>query len=33
MVGLGASVLDEVDEPGGHLVTLADPEGDELCVG
>lgn len=32
LVELGASVLYEVDEPGGHFVTLADPEGNELCV-
>ena len=29
---LGATVLYEVDEPGGHHVTMADPEGNEFCV-
>ncbi len=32
LVALGATVLYEVDEPGGRFVTLADPEGNELCV-
>ena len=30
--GLGATVLYEIDEPGGHHVTMADPEGNEFCV-
>ena len=29
---LGAEVLYEIDEPGGHHVTMADPEGNEFCV-
>jgi hypothetical protein len=29
---LGATVLYEVDEPGGRHTTMADPEGNELCV-
>jgi predicted enzyme related to lactoylglutathione lyase len=29
---LGAEVLCEIDEPGGHQVTMADPEGNEFCV-
>ena len=29
---LGATVLYEVAEPAGHHVTMADPEGNELCV-
>jgi len=30
--GLGATVLYEIDEPAGHHVTLADPEGNEFCI-
>ncbi|MFI5807604.1 VOC family protein [Streptomyces sp. NPDC051561] len=30
--GLGAKVLREVQEPGTHHVTMADPEGNEFCV-
>jgi hypothetical protein len=30
--GLGATVLYETDEPAGHHVTMADPEGNEYCV-
>lgn len=30
--GLGAEVLYEIDEPAGHHVTMADPEGNEFCV-
>jgi len=29
---LGATVLYEIDEPGGRHTTMADPEGNELCV-
>ena len=29
---LGGEVLYEIDEPGGHHVTMADPEGNEFCV-
>ena len=32
LVGLGASVLREVDEMGESWVVLADPEGNEFCV-
>ena len=32
LVGLGATVLYEIDEPSGHHVTLSDPEGNEFCV-
>jgi catechol 2,3-dioxygenase-like lactoylglutathione lyase family enzyme len=29
---LGATVIQEVKEPGSHHVTMADPEGNEFCV-
>ena len=29
---LGGEVLYEIDEPGGHHGTMADPEGNEFCV-
>ncbi len=29
---LGAQTLYEIDEPSGHHVTMADPEGNEFCV-
>ena len=29
---LGAKVLYEIDEPAGHHVTMADPDGNEFCV-
>ena len=32
LTDLGATVLYEIDEPSGHHVTLADPEGNEFCV-
>ncbi len=32
IIGLGAKVLYERTEMGGHWVTLADPEGNEFCV-
>ena len=33
IVGLGATILREVDEPMGRWTVLADPEGNEFCVG
>lgn len=32
LVGLGASVLDTIEEPGGSWQVLLDPEGNEFCV-
>jgi hypothetical protein len=32
LVGLGATFVAEHDEPGGHWITLLDPEGNELCL-
>lgn len=32
LVGLGATQLREVEEPGGHFILMADPEGNEFCV-
>jgi hypothetical protein len=32
LVGLGATIVREVDEPGGRHTVLADPEGNEFCV-
>ncbi|GKQ35100.1 VOC family protein [Streptomyces sp. A012304] len=32
LTALGASVLREVNEPGGSWVVMADPEGNEFCV-
>jgi catechol 2,3-dioxygenase-like lactoylglutathione lyase family enzyme len=32
LVGLGATVLAEVEEHGTHHTTMADPEGNEFCV-
>lgn len=32
LVGLGASVLDDIEEHGGHHTVMADPEGNEFCV-
>ena len=32
LVALGATELYRIDEPGGHHVTLQDPEGNEFCV-
>ena len=29
---LGAQVVGEFDEPGGHWITMLDPEGNEFCV-
>jgi predicted enzyme related to lactoylglutathione lyase len=33
LVGLGATVLDEQEVPGLRWTVLADPEGNEFCVG
>ena len=33
IVALGATILREVDEPMGAWTVLADPEGNEFCVG
>lgn len=32
LIGLGAIQLREVEEPGGHWITLQDPEGNEFCI-
>jgi hypothetical protein len=32
LVALGAQLVAEHDEPGGHWVTLLDPEGNEFCI-
>ena len=32
LTGLGATQLQEVDEPGTHHIVMADPEGNEFCV-
>ncbi|HET9611720.1 MAG TPA: VOC family protein [Acidimicrobiales bacterium] len=32
LVGFGARVVAEHDEPGGHWITLQDPEGNEFCL-
>jgi hypothetical protein len=32
LVALGATVVGEFDEPGGHWITLLDPEGNEFCI-
>ncbi|MGX1549351.1 VOC family protein [Streptomyces adustus] len=32
LLKLGASVVREVDEPGGSWVVMTDPEGNEFCV-
>ena len=32
LVGLGATVLREVEEHGGQFTVMADPEGNEFCV-
>jgi hypothetical protein len=31
-VALGARLVAEYDEPGGHWITMLDPEGNELCI-
>ena len=32
LVVLGARLVEEVDEPGGHFITMLDPEGNEFCL-
>ena len=32
LVALGATVVGEFDEPGGHWITLLAPEGNEFCL-
>ena len=32
LVGLGAVVVGEFDEPEGHWISLLDPEGNEFCL-
>ena len=32
VVGLGATILREVEEPGSRHTVLADPEGNEFCI-
>lgn len=32
LVSLGAELVGEYDEPGGHWITLRDPEGNEFCL-
>jgi len=32
LIGLGATRLYEIDEPGQFWITMADPEGNEFCV-
>jgi hypothetical protein len=32
LVALGAERVGELDEPGGHWITMLDPEGNEFCV-
>ena len=32
LVALGAQLLTEIDEPGGHFITMLDPEGNEFCL-
>jgi Glyoxalase-like domain len=32
LVTLGATLVGEFDEPGGHWITLLDPEGNEFCI-
>lgn len=32
LVGLGAELVAEHDEPGGHWITMLDPEGNEFCL-
>ena len=29
---LGATRVGEYDEPGGHWITMRDPEGNEFCL-
>jgi len=32
LVSLGAELVGEYEEPGGHWITLRDPEGNEFCL-
>lgn len=32
LVGLGARIVGEFDEPEGHWITMLDPEGNEFCL-
>jgi hypothetical protein len=32
LVELGARIVAELDEPGGHWITMLDPEGNEFCL-
>jgi Glyoxalase-like domain len=32
LAGLGATVVGEFDEPGGHWIAMLDPEGNEFCI-
>jgi hypothetical protein len=32
LAGLGARIIAEFDEPEGHWITMADPEGNEFCL-
>jgi hypothetical protein len=32
LVALGAVIVGEFDQPGGHWITLRDPEGNEFCL-
>ena len=32
LVALGARFVAEYDEPGGHFITMLDPEGNEFCL-
>jgi predicted enzyme related to lactoylglutathione lyase len=32
LTGLGATLLREVQEPGGHFLVMQDPEGNEFCL-
>jgi hypothetical protein len=32
LVALGAKFVGEFDEPGGHWITMLDPEGNEFCL-
>ena len=32
LVDLGATIVDEFDEPEGHWITMLDPEGNEFCL-
>ena len=32
LVALGARLVAEINEPGGHFITMLDPEGNEFCL-